>query len=89
MSGSFGQERWADVEVTMKCRSAARVGRVRSRGRSVGEVVEPWARASRERMPAVGRTEVSSEKKVAKDRPEEPAPWWVTIRGPLELGGVR
>ena len=77
------------VDVTMKCRSAARVGSVRSRGRSEGEVVEPCARASRDSIPAVGRIEASSEKKVAKERPDEPAPWWVTIRGPLIVGGVR
>lgn len=73
----------------MKARSEARVGRVRSSGRLGGEVVWPWSRASRERIPALGRWEVSSEKKAAKESPDEPAPWWVTISGPLDVGGVR
>jgi hypothetical protein len=51
--------------------------------------VSPWPRASRERMPADGRSfriEVASK---AKDRPAEPAPWCVMKRGPLGRGGVR
>ncbi len=73
----------------MKSRSEERVGRVKSSGVFRKLVVRPWARASSERMPAVGRMVLNDRKKVAKERPEEPAPWWVTIRGPLEEGGVR
>ena len=52
-------------------------------------VVEPWPRASRERMPALGRRLRISELRTAKERPEEPAPWCVTKRGPLPTGDVR
>ena len=52
-------------------------------------VVSPWPRASRERMPASGRAFRISEARTAKERPEEPAPWWVMKRGLLAAGGVR
>ena len=57
----------------------------------VGEmiVVLPWPRASRERTPAFGRSLWISEVNAAKERPEEPAPWWVTKRGPSGTGGER
>ena len=76
------------VEDRVKRRSEERVGRVRSSG-VLGDVVWPWERASRERIPAVGRMWVRDWKSAAKERPEDPAPWWVTIKGPLEDGGVR
>jgi len=59
------------------------------RSESSEVTVSPWPRASRERMPADGRSfriEVASK---AKDRPAEPAPWCVMKRGPLGRGGVR
>lgn len=66
-------------------RSWDRVPRERSVGSlGLGEVmvVRPWPRASRERMPAEGRRLRISEPRTAKERAEEPAPWWVTKRGP-------
>lgn len=73
--GGFGdQESLVAVEERMKRRSAERVSRVRSRGVEGDEVVRPWERASIERMPAVGRWAEMDLKKVAKDRPDEPAP---------------
>lgn len=62
---------------------------VRLRSWSSGVVVSPWPRASKERVPAAGSTFRISEAMRAKERPEEPAPWWVTNKGPEELGGVR
>ena len=74
----------------METRSEARVGRERSSGLSEEKVVVvPWPRASKERTPAVGSSLRSSEVKAAKERPEEPAPWWVTKSGPEDEGGVR
>ena len=96
MLGRVGQGRWVRVRWMVETRSEARVGRERSIGASEEEgeevvvvVVLPWPRASRERIPAVGRSLRSSEAKTAKERPEEPAPWWVTKSGPEEVGGVR
>lgn len=86
-------------------RSVARVERLRSSGvggacpvvsspspgseEATVTVVEPWPRASRERMPALGRRLRISELRTAKERPEEPAPWCVTKSGPLPTGEVR
>ena len=95
MLGRVGQERWVRVRWMVETRSEARVGRERSIGVSEEEVEEvvvvvlPWPRASSERTPAVGRSLRSSEAKTAKERPEEPAPWWVTKSGPEDVGGVR
>jgi hypothetical protein len=44
-------------------------------------IEEPWPRAERERIPASGRRERMWRAKRAKDRAEEPAPWWQTKRG--------
>ena len=52
-------------------------------------VVLPCPRASRESTPALGRIFWSSDVKAAKERPDEPAPWWVTKRGPSGIGGAR
>lgn len=52
-------------------------------------VVLPWPRASRDMMPAFGTRALISLARHAKDRPEEPAPWWVTNRGPDERGGLK
>lgn len=52
-------------------------------------VVRPCPRASRERIPAAGMAFRISVAKHAKERPEEPAPWWVTNRGPEEVGGEK
>ena len=89
IGGGLDHESLVAVAVRTKRRSVARVGSVRSRDVDGLEVVGPWARASIERMPAVGRTLDSDWKKAANERPDEPAPWWVTIRGPLEDGGLR
>lgn len=51
--------------------------------------VSPWPRASMARIPAEGSTLRISEATRAKERPEEPAPWCVTNKGPDEFGGVR
>ena len=50
--------------------------------------VSPWPRASRDRIPASGTAFLISEAQTAKERPEEPAPWWVTKSGPFGAGGV-
>lgn len=68
-------------------RSWARVERERSE--SSGVLVSPWPRESSERTPAAGRSLRIEVARRAKERPEEPAPWWVTKRGPVESGGVR
>lgn len=52
-------------------------------------LVSPWPRASMARMPAEGRTLRISEATRAKERPEEPAPWCITNKGPDKFGGVR
>lgn len=53
-------------------------------------VVEPWPRASRERIPAEGSRFFSSDVRAAKERPEEPAPWCVMNRGAVgPMGEVR
>lgn len=77
-------------------RSALSVARERSNGSSEGaEVpmvvirVEPWPRASRDRIPAAGSSLRISALRVAKDRPEEPAPWCVTKRGAEPVGEIR
>ena len=77
-------------------RSALSVARERSNGSSEGlevsklEVrVEPWPRASRDRMPAAGSSLRISAVSVAKERPEEPAPWCVTKRGADPVGEIR
>ena len=74
MSGTLRQLSFSETDWTTKARSAARVGRVRSSCSVGGVVVEPWPRASIEIMPAEGSILVSSAKKAAKERPEEPAP---------------
>lgn len=104
MGGRSGQCMAARVSWMTVKRSVARVERLRSSGggacsvvsppspgaeEGVVMVVEPWPRASRERMPALGRRLRISELRTAKERPEEPAPWWVTKRGPLPTGEVR
>ena len=89
MSGSLRHDSFSAMKWTTKARSEARVGSVRSRGSVDGVVVEPWPRASIEMMPAEGSILVISVKKAAKERPEEPAPWCVTINGPLPEDGVR
>lgn len=71
-------------------KSAAKVSRLRSNTSGAGEiVVDPCPRASRESIPADGRRFLISDVRTAKDRPEEPAPWWVTNNGPLPTGDVR
>jgi hypothetical protein len=50
-------------------------------------VVSPCPRASSDRMPADGRRFLISDESTAKERPEEPAPWWVTKSGPGALPG--
>ena len=84
IGGRDGQDNLEAVDCTMKTISDARVDRERSTG--CGQVVRPWPRQSRDRMPAVGRMVIRDWKKVAKERPEEPAPWCVTIKGPLVVG---
>lgn len=51
------------------------------RERSMAPVVSPWPRASGERIPAPGRRLRISEARIAKERPQEPAPWWVMKSG--------
>lgn len=51
--------------------------------------VSPCPRASSDRIPAEEIIFRISEARQAKDRPEDPAPWWVMKRGPPEVGGVR
>jgi len=53
-------------------------------------IEEPWPRAEREMMPALGRRVRIWRAKRAKDRADEPAPWWQTKRGSLAgfEGGV-
>jgi len=73
--------------ITLK-RSDASVARLRSTAGLVLlslRVVEPWPRASRERMPAFGSRLRISALRTANERPEDPAPWWVTKRGDLLL----
>jgi hypothetical protein len=77
-------------------RSALSVARERSNGSSEGlEVpklairVEPWPRASKDRTPAAGSSLRISAVRVAKERPEEPAPWCVTKREAEPVGEVR
>jgi hypothetical protein len=89
IGGVVGQENFVAVEFRMNCRSAARVVKVRSCGVKSDEDVRPWSRASRESIPAFGSRGVRAAKKAAKESPDEPAPWWVTRRGPLEEGGVK
>jgi hypothetical protein len=71
-------------------RSAESVARLRSMMAGSGvRVVEPWPRASRDRMPAVGSFLRISAVRAAKERPEEPPPWCVTKRGAVPMGEVR
>jgi hypothetical protein len=73
-----------------KRRSALSVARLRSATAGSGvRVVEPWPRASTERMPAEGSFLRISAVRAAKERPEEPAPWWATKRGAGPVGDVR
>lgn len=79
---------------TTKARSSASVVKLRSwLGGEVPEevvvVVWPWPLASGESTPAFGTSFRNSFANAANDRPEDPAPWWVTIRGPEDVGGVR
>ena len=80
------------VDFTMKARSWARVGRVRSRSsfcvHFVAMVVSPCPRASKARIPASGRSFWISLLNAANERPDEPAPWCVTINGPEPDWGV-
>lgn len=94
--GRVGQCMADLVSVKTASRSAARVGRVRSSGpgsspppslESGEVVVRPWPRASRDRIPAEGMRFLISEPKTAKERPDDPAPWWVTKSGPGALPG--
>lgn len=100
IGGREGQWRVDLVRVRMVRRSRARVGRVRSSealafgsassvvsGEGLVVVVSPCPRASMERMPAEGRRFLISAERTAKERPEDPAPWWVTKRGPGDLPG--
>lgn len=89
IGGREDKESFFAVDSRTKRRSEESVGRVRSSGVVGEEVVRPWARASSDRMPAVGSRGLRALKKVAKERAEEPAPWWVMMRGPFEVGGVR
>lgn len=57
--------------------------------RSMAPCVSPWPRASGERIPAPGRRLRISEARTAKERPHEPAPWWVMKRGEPGVGEVR
>lgn len=50
--------------------------------------VSPCPRASSDRIPAEEIIFRISEARQAKDKPEEPAPWWVMKRGPPEVGEV-
>lgn len=72
---------------TTSTRSFESVGRLRSWSFSV--TVSPCPRASGDRIPAVGMIFRISEARGAKERPEEPAPWWVMKSGPPAVGGVR
>ena len=75
-----------------KARSEEREARDRSGIPAEGGgvcVVLPWPRASIERTPPEGVIARNSLVKAAKERPDEPAPWCVTMRGPEGLGGVK
>jgi len=62
---------------------------VKLRSSSLSVTVSPCPRASMDRIPAEEIIFRISEARQAKDRPEEPAPWWVMKRAPPEVGGVR
>jgi hypothetical protein len=49
-------------------------------------VVAPWPLPSKLRIPALGRRDLMDLARRAKESPLEPAPWWVTKRGPGLLG---
>ncbi|KAK4158458.1 hypothetical protein C8A00DRAFT_39182 [Chaetomidium leptoderma] len=99
IGGRAGQCMADWVRVSTARRSDARVGRVRSSTTTAaapslvgGEavvvvVVRPWPRASRDRIPAVGKRFLISAPRTANERPDEPAPWWVTNNGPGDLPG--
>ena len=89
MGGGVGRLSLGSVWVRMWTRSALRVSSDRSGVPWEEVVVLPWPRASRERTPAFGRIFWIAVVKTANERPEEPAPWWVTKRGPSSSGGAR
>jgi hypothetical protein len=51
--------------------------------------VDPWPRASRERIPDPGSNFRISAVRAAKERPDEPAPWCVTKSGEEPVGEVK
>ena len=52
-------------------------------------MVAPWYLASGAIMPADGNLFRISKVNVAKDKPDEPAPWCMTKSGPLPTGEVK
>ncbi len=91
-SGGRAGQCMADwVRRRMARRSEASVARVRSSAAPDASppvvVVRPCPRASRDRMPADGRRFLTSALSTANERPDEPAPWWVTKSGPGGLPG--
>ena len=94
VGGREGQDIWVEVRFIMCKASEERVEMLKSRISSLVEgcvIVEPWARASRLRIPASGSLCLMFWAKTAKERPEAPAPWWQMKRGPFlgSEGGVR
>lgn len=91
----MGQPSFFCVKSMTSSKSWLRVGKLRSIGSESDEtdraflvVVSPCSRASKESTPAVGSAFRTSEAKCANDRPEDPAPWWVTKRGPFAMDGL-
>ena len=94
VGGRVGQDMCSLVRVIMVRASEARVSMLKSVISSSDSglvVTEPWARASRLRIPAPGSFCRMCWAQTAKERPDAPAPWWHTNRGPFlgSVGGVR
>lgn len=96
IGGRDGQDMVDSVRWIMVSASWERVGMEKSMISSSLPFVEvtiepPWPLASRLRIPASGNLCLTCRAKMAKERPDAPAPWWQMNSGPfLESdGGVR
>ncbi len=92
--GSSAQPSFSCIKRITSNRSRLRVPKLKFKTPSAHDApdlsitVSPCPRASRERTPALGRALRMADVNRANERPEEPAPWCVTNRGPLPVGGV-